>query len=90
MVEATVLRVWRRGHLQQQDFPIEFNKIIPTGPEVNKGDTQTEWFQFPCQESGLKIMEVETVNADSIAGMGGWRASKFRRLDMVLWVKTIV
>jgi hypothetical protein len=37
MDAATILKLWRRGHVQWYDFSTEFHKSLPTGSEVNAG-----------------------------------------------------
>jgi len=37
MAEATVLKLWHRGHLQWHDLPTEFHKNLPTDLKVDKG-----------------------------------------------------
>jgi hypothetical protein len=42
MVKGTGLKVRRLGHLQWHDLPTGFNKNLPVGSEVIRGDTQTD------------------------------------------------
>jgi hypothetical protein len=41
MVEATVLKLWHRGHLQLHDLPTEFDTNLPIASKVEGGQTDT-------------------------------------------------
>jgi hypothetical protein len=43
MVEATLLKIWLRGHLQWHDLPAEFHQILLIGSKViNEGHKRTD------------------------------------------------
>jgi hypothetical protein len=45
MVAGMELKLWRQGHLQWYDLPIEFHKHLQIVSKIDGGreETQTEW-----------------------------------------------